>query len=248
LTPERNADFLALTPKQAAAKTGGRLPGFKEFPDDTPRHRAANRARGEEFLRVMQEASGDTTIVAEDLGVVPEYVAPTLQKLNIPGFRIPTLFREADNTYSDPKTYPRLSLAQPATHDHPPLAAAWAECWQAIDAGKNGETNRRELRLMMEFAGLKGVEPPREFSHQLHEAFTRTVLRSPSWLAVFQITDIFAMTARFNIPGSVAPTNWTHRLPYTVRELDENPVLLQKTRMFSRLAKEARRGELKPTG
>jgi 4-alpha-glucanotransferase len=247
-TPERNAEFLALTATQAAAKTGGRLPGFKQFADDTPRHRAANRARGEELLRVMQEASGNTTIVAEDLGVVPEYVAPTLQKLGLPGFRIPTLFREADNTYSDPKTYPRLSLAQPTTHDHPPLAAAWAECWQAIDAGKNGETNRRELHLMMEFSGLKGVEPPREFTHQLHEAFTRAVLQSPSWLAVFQITDIFAMTARFNVPGSVAPTNWTHRLPYTVRELDEDPVLLQQAKMFSRLAKEAGRGELKPTG
>jgi len=195
----------------------------------------------------MQEASGDTTIVAEDLGVVPEYVAPTLQTLGIPGFRIPTLFREEDGSYSNPKLYPRLSLAQPATHDHPPLAAAWAECWQAIDARENDEANRCELRRMMEFAGLAGVEPPREFSHQLHEAFTRTVLQSSSWLVVFQITDIFAMTARFNVPGSIAPTNWTHRLPYTVRELDADPVLLQQTQMFSRLAKEAGRGELIPT-
>jgi 4-alpha-glucanotransferase len=66
-------------------------------------------------------------------------------------------------------------------------------------------------------------------------------MQSPSWLAVFQITDVFGMTARFNIPGSVAPTNWTHRLPCTVRELDEDPVLLQQTEMFSRLAKEAGR-------
>ena len=203
-TPDRNAEFLPLTEAQAAAKTGGRLPGFKQFPDDTPEHKAANQAQGEEILRVVLEASGETTVVAEDLGVVPEYVPPTLQKLGIPGFRIPTLFREPDGRYSDPKKYPRLSLAQPATHDHPPLAAAWAECWQNIDAGKDVETNRRELRLMMEFAGLKNSEPPREFTDQLHEAFTRTVLQSPSWLAVFQITDVFGMTARFNTPGSVA--------------------------------------------
>ena len=107
----------------------------------------------------MLEASGETTVVAEDLGVVPEYVPPTLLKLSTPGFRIPTLFREPDGRYSDPKKYPRLSLVQPATHDHPPLAAAWAECWQNIDAGKDVETNRRELRLMMEFAGLKNREP-----------------------------------------------------------------------------------------
>ena len=73
---------------------------------------------------------------------------------------------------------------------------------------------------------MKNAEPPREFTDQLHEAFTRTVLQSPSWLAVFQITDVFGMTARFNTPGSVAATNWSYRLPHTVKELDEDPVLL----------------------
>jgi 4-alpha-glucanotransferase len=240
-TPDRNAEFLPLNEAQAAAKTGGRLPGFKQFPDDSTEHKAANQAQGEEILRVVLEASGETTVVAEDLGVVPEYVPPTLLKLNTPGFRIPTLFRDPDGRYSDPKKYPRLSLVQPATHDHPPLAAAWAECWQNINAGKDVETNRRELRLMMEFAGMKNSEPPREFTDQLHEAFTRAVLQSPSWLAVFQITDVFGMTARFNTPGSVAATNWSYRLPHTVKELDEDAVLLAQTEMFSRLAKESGR-------
>jgi 4-alpha-glucanotransferase len=240
-TPERNPEFLPLTEAQAAAKTGGRLPGFKQFPDDTPEHKAANQAQGEEILHVVLEGSGETTVVAEDLGVVPVYVPPTLQKLSIPGFRIPMFFRERDGRYSDPKKYPRLSLAQPTTHDHPPLAAAWAECWRDINAGKDVETNRRELCHVMEFAGLKGGEPPDEFSDELHEGFTRAVLQSSSWLAVFQITDVFGMTARFNTPGSVAPTNWTYRLPHTVRELDEDPVLLQQTEMFSRLAQESGR-------
>jgi 4-alpha-glucanotransferase len=240
-TPDRNPEFLPLDEVQAAAKTGGRLPGFKAFPDDTAEHKATNQAQGEEILRVVLEGSGETTIVAEDLGVVPEYVPPTLQKLGIPGFRIPMLFREHDGSYSDPKQYPRLSLAQPTTHDHPPLAAAWAECWRNIDAGKEVEINRRELCQMMAFSGLADEEPPRELTDRLHEAFTRTVLRSPSWLTVFQITDIYAMTARFNTPGSVSPNNWTHRLPQTVNELDEDPILLTQAEMFSRIAKETGR-------
>jgi 4-alpha-glucanotransferase len=231
-TPDRNREFLPLTEAEAATKTSGRLPGFKRFPDDTPEHKAANQAQGEEILRVVLEASGETTVVAEDLGVVPDYVHPTLQKLGVPGFRIPMFFRDQGGRYSDPKQYPRLSLAQPTTHDHPPLAAAWAECWQNIDAGKDVEANRHELRAMMEFAGLKDGEPPRQFSGQLHEAFTRAVLQSSSWLAVFQITDVFGMTAA---------TNWSYRLPHTVKELDEDPVLLQQTEMFSRLAREAGR-------
>jgi len=49
------------------------------------------------------------------------------------------------------------------------------------------------------------------------------------------------MTARFNTPGSVAATNWSYRIPHTVKELDEDPVLLELTRMFSRLAQESGR-------
>src|SRR5436309_3130996 len=160
-TPDRNPEFLPLTEAEAAAKTGGRLPGFKPFPDDTPEHKAANQSQGEEILRVVLEASGETTVIAEDLGVVPDYVPLTLQKLGIPGFRIPMLFRDHTGAWSDPKKYPRLSLAQPATHDHPPLAASWLECWKNIDAGKNVEGNRHELRSIMDFAGLKDSEPPR---------------------------------------------------------------------------------------
>ena len=241
-TPDRNAEFLPLTEAEAAVRTDGRLPGFKQFPDDTPEHEAANQAQGEEILRMVLEGSGETTVVAEDLGVVPSYVPPTLQKLGVPGFRIPMFFREQDGRYSDPKHYPRLSIAQPTTHDHPPLAAAWAECWQNIDAGKDVDTNRHELRMVMEFAGMKNTEPPREFSEPLHAAYTRAVLQSRSWLAVFQITDVFGMTARFNTPGSVAATNWSYRLPQTVKELDEDPALLRRTEVFSRLAQESGRG------
>lgn len=241
-TPDRNAEFLPLNEHEAAAKTGGRLPGFKQFPDDSHEHKAANQAQGEEILRVVLEGSGETTVVAEDLGCVPEYVPPTLDKLGIPGFRIPMLFREHDGSYSDPKKYPRLSLAQPATHDHTPLALMWQECWANIDAGRDVENNRRELRHLMNFAGLNhDEEPPREFSDKLHEGFTRAVLQSNSWLAVFQVQDVFAQTARFNVPGSTSASNWSARLPQPVKQLDADPMLLAKTKMLSRLAKEAGR-------
>jgi len=239
--PERNAEFLPLSESEAAERCGGRLPGFKQFADDTAEHRAANQAQGEEVLRVLQEASGETTIVAEDLGVVPDYVPPTLAKLGIPGFRIPVMFREADGSYSDPKQYPRLSLSQPATHDHQPLAAMWDEWWEKIEAGEDTENLRRELECMLEFCGSQGEEPPREFNDHVHEMFTRAVLQSNSWLTVFQITDVFGLTARFNTPGSTSVANWSYRLPQTVAELDAEPILLAKTKMFSRLVRESGR-------
>jgi 4-alpha-glucanotransferase len=184
---------------------------------------------------MIQEAAGDTTVVAEDLGVVPEYVPPTLEKLGIPGFRIPMLFREPDWSYSPPTHYPRLTLAQPATHDHTPLALMWAECWANIDAGREVEHNRWELRRMMDFAGLRGEEPPREFTDGLLDNFTQAVLKSNSWLAVFQITDVFAQKERFNTPGSTSNANWSHRLPQTVAQLEQEPSLAAKADAFSRL-------------
>jgi 4-alpha-glucanotransferase len=240
-TPDRNAEFLPLTESEAAAKTKGRLPGFKQYPDDTPEHKAANQAQGEEILRVVLESSGETTVIAEDLGVVPDYVHPTLQALGIPGFRIPVFFRDHDGALADPKKYPRLSLSQPATHDHPPLAAAWAELWQDIDAGKNVDANRRELRLLMDFAGLKNVEPVREFTDQFREGFTRAVMNGNSWLVIFQITDVFGLTPRFNVPGSLAATNWSYRMVQTVNELDDDPWLAKRADVFARLAKESGR-------
>ncbi len=241
-TPDRNAEFLSLDETQAAVRTGGRLPGFKPFPDDTAEHKAANQRQGEEILRVVLEAAGDTTIVAEDLGVVPDYMPPTLQKLGIPGFRIPSFFRQDDGRYADPAHYPRLSLAQPATHDHAPLAAAWAEHWHNIDAGRKVENNRRELRWLMDFAGVHEEETPREFTSRLHEAYLRAVLQSNSWLVVVLITDVFGQLMRFNTPGTVSPDNWSVRLPQTVRELDEDPVLRARAETYSRLAREAKRG------
>ena len=240
-TPDRNPEFLPLKDEEATAKTGGRLPDFKEFPDDTPEHRAFNQAQGEATLRVLQEASGDSSIVAEDLGVVPDYVPPTLQKLGILGFRIQSFFREDDGAYSDPKSYPRLSLAQPATHDHAPLAAKWQDWWANIDAGRNVESSRQELSRFLEFCGLKNEEPPREFSDHIHAAYTRKVMESNSWLVIFQITDVFGQISRFNTPGSASGANWSNRLPQKAKNLDKDPTLLAKAKMLSRLARESGR-------
>jgi len=239
-TPDRDAEFLPLDEEEAARRCGGRRPGFRPFPDDTPEHRAANQAQGEELLRMIQAASGQSTVVAEDLGVVPEYVPPTLLKLGIPGFRIPRFCRTPDGAYLQPHRYPRLSLVQPATHDHPPLAALWAEWWASLDAGRDVESCRHELRRFMEFAGLPD-EPPREFTDRLREAFLRAVLGCASWLAVFQITDVLGQPERFNTPGLQSAANWSHRLPHTVRELETEPVLRARTQRFAALVRQAGR-------
>ena len=68
------------------------------------------------------------------------------------------------------------------------------------------------------------------------------MLQSNSWLIVVLITDVFGQTARFNTPGAVSLENWSPRLDATVAELDQDPVLLAKTKTLTRLIEEAKRG------
>ena len=49
----------------------------------------ANRQEGEKYLRAVIEEAGDTRVIGEDLGTVPDYVRPSLRSLGIAGFKIP---------------------------------------------------------------------------------------------------------------------------------------------------------------
>ena len=93
---------------------------------------------------------------------------------------------------------------------------------------------------MMDFAELKNEEPEREFTSRFHEAFLSAVMHSHSQYVVTMITDVFGQTARFNVPGSLAASNWSYRLPHTVGQLDDR-ALSAKAAMFSRLARESGR-------
>ncbi len=115
----------------------------------------------------------------------------------------------------------------------------WRELWEAADKGS--EAAKWDLKCWMKFCGHEGEPPPRQFDDRTHEMILRGVLQSRSWLALFMITDVFGTEDRFNVPGAVSEGNWTYRLPRTVAELDQDPHLLHKTQMFTRLIKETHR-------
>ncbi len=52
-------------------------------------------------MNVLIDAAGSNGIVAEDLGMVPEYVRPLLHEIGIPGFAIPIFERvEEDRSFN----------------------------------------------------------------------------------------------------------------------------------------------------
>jgi 4-alpha-glucanotransferase len=219
--PQENARFIDLTPEQAKEITGGLLPGFVPFDDSTPENREYNRKQGEMLFRMILEETGPYRLIAEDLGELSPYVRPTLEALNIPGFKIPQWERGGNGAMISGADYARLSLATFATHDHPPLRQFW-EDWN--EAAKNPDARGRstaEMRELLNFCGRPDIEVPSAFTHEVHHALVRGLFACNSWIAVHQITDIFALRERFNVPGAVGDQNWTCRVPGHIQDWEK---------------------------
>src|SRR5204862_7855522 len=143
----------------------------------------------------------------EDLGVVPDYVRPSLRALGIPGFKVPLWEVEIDLRLTPGDRYERCSVATFATHDHDPLRATWEKWMSIIHAaledpvrfGREGDLAWREVRRLAAWAGF---DVPRIMAFdEVHERLLTGLFSSNSWLAVVMITDLLGPSQRFNVPG-----------------------------------------------
>lgn len=211
--PEDNEKFTDLAPEEARALTGGELPHFMDRDDETEENREYNRVHGERLFQMLVEGIGAHRLIAEDLGEVAPYVRPTLEALEIPGFKIPQWERQWDRLVPGGE-YQRLSLATYATHDHAPVRSYWNDLAAAATT-ENAQVRDAAIHSMWElvnFCGQPDYKLPQPFSPELHEMLLRALFASNSWLAVNMITDLFGTEERFNVPGSAGDSNWTQRL------------------------------------
>src|SRR5439155_19904521 len=88
----------------------------------------------------------ETGIVAEDLGVIPDWVRALMTSLGLPGYKVMRWERDAKQ-YHDPRKYPAVSLATTGTHDTETLKEWW-------EAAKPAE---RAL-VAAAYAELKGMD------------------------------------------------------------------------------------------
>lgn len=217
--PERNAEFLPLSEEEAKNRTGGKLPQFIPCDDSNPDNQEVNRLQGHRLFRMIAEELGNHHILAEDLGELSPYVRPTLQALEIPGYKIPQWEIASDGWPIPGRDYPRLSLATYATHDHPPLHALWDE-WFTDTQSEDGDKAQKALRHMQEitrFAEMN-VALPAPWSDEIHEGLLRGLFACNSWLAINMFTDLFGTSERFNVPGSASTQNWTARFPIPIHK------------------------------
>ncbi len=210
--PQDNAAYAELTTEAARLKADGRIPQFLPRADEPEENAELNCAEGEALLRMIQKAAGHTAIVAEDLGVVPDYVPTLLEKLGIPGFVIPQFLVDEETREFTPKEEMlELAVTTWGTHDHAPLISWYHELtrrWR----GPDGHEPWLELQRLMRFLGESPEDPPVFLTEKLHEAFLRTLLESKSRWAIFVISDLFGTDWQFNKPGTATDENWSQRL------------------------------------
>ncbi|MFV1993993.1 MAG: 4-alpha-glucanotransferase [Verrucomicrobiales bacterium] len=221
--PERNGEFLALDQEEARRRTGDRLPRFSLRDDDCEENRALNRSAGEKYLRVICEAAGEAEVIAEDLGMVPDYVGPSLRDLGIPGMKVP-MWQVEDGAPRPGSDYPYLSMATYATHDHEPLRTQWKSLRRAAgkQEGSDAESARHNLGLLAKFAALEGDPQQINYTENTREAFLRAIFASESKYVSVMITDLLGLEQRFNVPGVVGEANWTTRMETTMEDLLRN--------------------------
>ena len=221
--PQENGEYSLLTEDEARARTGGRMPRFFAHDDGNEENRELNRRAGEEYLRALLEETGEYRLIGEDLGTVPPYVRPSLASMGIAGFKIPIWERKWDGWLTDGGDYERLSLATYATHDHEPLRAWWdRRRREAIGTGEGKAAAWDEMVKLTAFAHMH-LREPQPWSKDLHRALLTGLFRGNSWIAVCMITDFLGTEQRFNVPGAVAESNWSERLPYPVEEWRKKP-------------------------
>jgi 4-alpha-glucanotransferase len=219
--PERNQEFLELSEEEVKALTGGKLPGFVPFADEPEENAKANLEQGRNLLTKILSFAGSAGVVAEDLGVVPDYVRPCLQELGIPGFTIPIFERDETSRALKPlDEQPPLNLVTYGSHDHSPLLTFYEELCRAWH-GPNGHEGWLEVQRFMRFLGLDEHNPPEAFTDRLHHAALDTLMRSPCWLAVLMISDLLGTGQRFNVPGIAGDSNWSERLEYPLENYEE---------------------------
>jgi 4-alpha-glucanotransferase len=227
--PQENHIYAELN-RQDAFERAGDLPRFVLGNDAIPNEARQNEEQGTEILKVVLDAAGDTVVIAEDLGMVPDYVRPSLQKLGISGFKIPLFDRnEQTREFIPPETYAELTISTLATHDHETMAGIWADWWKTVDRGEKPKATPEEkeqakqasweIYRMLRFCRLDDSKLLRPFEPAVREGMIDRLLEGKSWLAVLMITDWLGENLRFNVPGPVAESNWSARLSESVEAL-----------------------------
>ena len=201
----------------------------------TPADEQTQLALGERLLGIFREAG--STVIAEDLGTVPDFVRASLGRLGAPGFRVLRWERDWHSDgrpFRDPAEYPAISVATSGTHDTEAMAVWWEQA------------SADERRQIMALPMLQRVADPGDpattpYNPAVRDALLEVLFASGSNLLLLPLIDAFGWSDRINEPATISDDNWTYRLPWPSDKLNEVPEARERQRALKRWTNQYRR-------
>jgi len=184
--------------------------------------------QGEQVLRIFLETGA--TIIAEDLGTVPDSVRASLATLDIPGYKVlrwERAWHEHGQPFIDPRTFAASSLATTGTHDTEMLAGWWDHASHDERAAAIDVPSMRDQGV---------VDPDQPWSDSLRDAWLRAAYQAGSRELFLPVQDVFGWRDRINEPATVTADNWTWRLPWEVDRIAAEPAAAERAEFCRRLA------------
>lgn len=168
-------------------------------------------------------------VVAEDLGLLPEFLRPSLSRLRLPGYRVfrwekEEIWREGrkQTVVRDPATWPKISVAASGTHDTE-SQADWYD-------GLSPDERRDFLRV----PGLAHLDPAQGFHPEARDALLRVIYGAASELCLLPVQDLLGHREQVNVPGSVNEKNWTYRMPMPLSALKTDRSIIERLHQLAK--------------
>jgi 4-alpha-glucanotransferase len=197
-------------------------PKGRFLPDDPTRQQQL----GEKHFRLLSEGAG---IVAEDLGVIPDFARETLNRLGLPGYKV-MRWEDDAGVFRNPHAYPKVSLVTTGTHDTETMREWWEKAPH--------HTREAIARVWPE---LQGMHLTTEFTPPLHRALLAAAENSQSDLCVLPWQDVLGTLDRVNLPGSMNESNWAYRIEQTNEELLQVEGTRKAAELLAQLTQAGRR-------
>jgi 4-alpha-glucanotransferase len=197
--------------------------GTSFSPPDEP----SQIAQGETIMSVFR--GGGAGILAEDLGVVPDAVRESQERLAVPGMKVLRWERHwhsEGQPFRDPREYAACSVAVSGTHDTETVA----EWWDAASI--------EERTAVVSMPGIAEANIPADeaFSERVRDALLSALFLSGSDVALVVLPDVFGWRDRINTPSAMSTDNWTWRLPWPVDALMTEPAAVDRAAFLRALS------------